>query len=44
MHIVSLVDNLHEMSKLIYSKNKKNVIDLSSAEFSHIMLMVKHII
>ena len=32
MQIVSLGDNLHEMSNPVLGKNKKNIIDLSSAE------------
>ena len=29
-------NNLHEMSNPIFGKNKKNIIDLSSAEFTHL--------
>ena len=32
MQIVSLGDNLHEMSSLFSGKNKKNIVNLSPAE------------
>ena len=41
MQIVSSGDNLHEMSNLISGKNKKNIIDTSSALFAYSVLMVK---
>ena len=31
MQIVSLGDNLHEMTKPIFWKNKKNIVSVSSA-------------
>ena len=34
MQIVSFGDNLHEMEKLILWESKKNIINLSSAEFA----------
>ena len=34
MQIVSLGDNLHEMSKPILWKNEKNIINLVSAELA----------
>ena len=34
MQVVSLGDNLHEMSKPFSGKNKKNIISLSSAKFA----------
>ena len=34
-------DNLHEVSNPVARKNKKNIINLSSAEFSHRAVMVK---
>ena len=38
MQIVSIGDNLHEISNYVFffqkKKNKKNIINLSSAEFS----------
>ena len=33
MQIVSIGDNLHEMSDPIFWENKKNIINLSSAKF-----------
>ena len=42
MQIVSIGDNLHEMSKPIFcKKGKKNVIDMSSTEFSQRLVKVK---
>ena len=41
MQIVSLGDNLHEMSNAFSGKIKKNLINLSSAESAHSMLSVK---
>ena len=41
MQIVSLGDNLHEMSNPFSGKIKKNLINLSSAESAHSMLSVK---
>ena len=38
MQIISI---LHEISKLVSGKNKKNNINLSSAEFAHIMVKVR---
>ena len=35
MQIVSWGDNLHEMSNLFSGKNKKNIINVSSAEFAY---------
>ena len=34
MQIVSIGDNLHKMSNSVSGKNKKNIINLSSAEFA----------
>ena len=34
MQIVSLEDNLHEMSKIFSGKNTKNIVNLSSAELA----------
>ena len=34
MQIVSLGNNLHDMSSLYYGKNKKNTVNLSSAELA----------
>ena len=34
MQVVSIGDNLHEMSQPVIWENKKNVISLSSAEFA----------
>ena len=39
MPIVSL--RLHEMSNLFSDKNKKSIIDLSSAEFTQILMKLK---
>ena len=44
MQIVSLGDNLHEVSDPISRINKKNIISLSSAEFAHSMVNVKYLI
>ena len=38
MQIVSLGDNLHEVSDPIFLENKKNVTNLSSAESAHSMV------
>ena len=36
MQIVSIGDSLHEMSDPVFwEKNKKNIINFSSAEFAH---------
>ena len=41
MQIVSSGDNLHEISNLIcWEKNKKNITNLSSAEFTQRVVMV----
>ena len=42
MQIVSLGDNLHEMSNPIFRRKYGNIISLSSAEFAHSMVCVKH--
>ena len=43
MQIVSIGDSLLEMSKPIFSgKNKKNIVNLLSAEFAHGMLRDKY--
>ena len=34
MQIVSIGDNLHEMSNPVLGKNKKNITNLSSAEYA----------
>ena len=34
MQIVSIGDNLHEMSNAVFRKNKKNITKLSSAELA----------
>ena len=44
MQIVSLGDNLHETSKTFSVKNKKNIINLLSADFAHRMVMIKVLI
>ena len=41
MQTVSQVDNLHEMSKSVFCENKKNNINLSSAESAQRVVMVK---
>ena len=41
MQIVSLGDNLHEVSDLFFSENLKNIISLSSVESAHSMVSVK---
>ena len=41
MQIVSYGNNLHEMSNLFSGKNKKNTINLLSAEYAQRVLMVK---
>ena len=41
MQIISQGDNLHKMSKLIFGKNKKNVISLPSADFTQTAVKVK---
>ena len=41
MQIVSLGDNLHEVSDPIFRKNKKNIVSLSSAEFALRVVSVK---
>ena len=41
MQIVSSGDNLHEMSNHVSGKNKKNIKNLSFAEFAHSVLNVK---
>ena len=41
MQIVSIGDNLHEKSKHIFLENKKDVINLSSAELAQRMARVK---
>ena len=39
MQIVSLGDNLYDVSgPIFYKKNKKNIINLSSAESTHCMV------
>ena len=41
MKIVSIGDNLHEISKPVFlEKNKKNIIYLSSAEIAHSVVKV----
>ena len=40
-HLWTFDDNLHEMSKPIFCKNKKNIINLSSAELPHYVVMDK---
>ena len=40
LHKLSPLDNLHEMSNLIFWKTKKNIINLLSAEFANSMLSV----
>ena len=42
VQIVSRGDNLHEISKPIFWKNKKNIISLSSAEFAQRVVKVKN--
>ena len=44
MHIVSLGDNLHEMSNPILWENKKKNINMSSAEFAHSVVKVKEVV
>ena len=34
MQIVSIIDSLHEMSKLFSRKNKKNILNALSAEIA----------
>ena len=41
MQIVSNGDNLHEMSNPVSGKNKKNIINLSSAEYAQRVVKVK---
>ena len=41
MQIVSSGDNLHEMSNPVTGKNKKNIINLSSAENAQRVVKVK---
>ena len=41
MQIVSTWDNLHEMSNLFSVKNKKNIINMSVAEFAMRVVKVK---
>ena len=41
MQIVSIGDNLHEMSNLVFLENNKNIINLSSAEFAKRVVKVK---
>ena len=41
MQIVSLGDNLHEMSKPIFWEKFLKIWNLSSAEFAQIVVMVK---
>ena len=41
MQIVSLGDNLHEMTKPILWENKKNIINLSSAESTQRVVKIK---
>ena len=48
MQIVSIGDNLHEVSNLIFSKKKKKnykwkISRLSSVEFAHNMVSVKYL-
>ena len=43
MHIVSLGDNVHEMSNPIFWEKKKKINDMSSAEFEQSMLSVKNL-
>ena len=40
MQIVFIGDNLHEKSKPIFWEKKKNIINLTSAEFAHSTLSV----
>ena len=40
MKLVSYGDNLHEMLKPIFRKNKKNITNLLSAELAKRMVMV----
>ena len=44
MQIVSKRDNLHGLSVPVFLGKKKNIIDLSSAEFAHSMVSVKGLI
>ena len=41
MQIVSIGDNLHEMSNPVMGKNKKNITDLSSAEYAERVVRIK---
>ena len=41
MQIISNGDELHEMSNPVFWKNKRNAIDLSSAEFAQRMVKVE---
>ena len=43
MQIVSLGDNLHEISDPVFWEHKKNITNLSSAEFSQRVVKVKQI-
>ena len=40
-HFMQIISILHEISKPVSGKNKKNNINLSSAEFAHIMVKVR---
>ena len=45
MQIASFADSLHEMSKPISVKNKKNIQGLSSSEFAQrVIIMIKKIL
>ena len=41
MQIVSIGDNLHEVSNPVFWENKKNTINLSSAELAYSAVKVK---
>ena len=43
MQIVSSGDNLHDMSKPISGKNKKNIVNLSSAELAQKVVKVNQL-
>ena len=44
MQIVSLGNNLHDMSSLYYGKNKNSTVNLSSAELAQRVEKVKEIV
>ena len=44
MQTVSIGDSLHKMSNSVYGKNKKNIINLSSAESAHGMVNINCVV